>query len=159
MENKINKSIRAKSRKSVLVVSLDDADGIKPSRIFKFRPNQFTMVPAEYARSFPNKSAIANWLQRGELILEEKDLKSVQDQAEEDGYLSEALAPIDRKDILKVLMGTNVTKVKELFNNPLTASVALQIARENVNDMKRNVILVVEDIAKASIVPVETDVE
>ena len=144
------KPIRAKSRKGIISLFLEDVNGIKPQRVFRVREGNFTAIPADYAESMYAMASVQKLIKTQQLILEGGN--ELAEKVQEEGYMKKE-EPIDRKEILKVLVGTNATAVKKLFSeeDPILAQVALEVARENVQEMRVPIIKIVEDITQSSI--------
>lgn len=145
-----NKPIRAKSRKGTISLFLEDVNGIKPQRVFRVREGNFTAIPADYAESMYAMASVQKLIKTQQLILEGGN--ELAEKVQEEGYMKKE-EPIDREKILKVLVGTSPTAVKKLFSeeDPILAQVALEVARENVQEMRVPIIKIVEEITQSSI--------
>lgn len=150
-----NKPVRAKSRKGTISLFLEDINGIKPQRVFRVREGNFTAIPADYAESMYTMASVQKLIKTQQLILEGGN--ELAEKVQEEGYM-EKEEPIDREGILKTLLGTNITAVKKLFSegDPLLAQVALEVARENVQEMRVPVIKLIEEVTQSSVL-VEED--
>lgn len=153
----LKKPIKAKSLNGTVTLFLRDMTGVKPDRKFVLNPITVTPIPVEYGESMLSSPSIQRLVREGRIIIIEGEAELVEKVIEE-GYATEAsFVKVDREAIKKTLLGTNITEIKKLFDpeNPQLSQLALDIARENVEDMKTFAIKEVEKITQSSIQVIE----
>ena len=153
----LKKPIKAKSLNGVVSLFLRDMTGVKPDRKFVLNPTTVTPIPVEYGESLLSSPSIQRLVREGRIIIIEGETELVEQVIEEGYATADNFTKIDREAIKKTLLGTNITAIKKLFDpeNPQLSQLALDIARENVEDMKTFAIKEVEKITKSSIQVIE----
>lgn len=152
-----NTIIKAKSRKGIVSLFLIDVNGVKPERKFVLYPDKPTPIPYEYGESMYTSLTIQGMIKRGDVIILNGG-EEIKEQVIEQGFVSaEVFNVIDREEIVKILKGTDITAVRKLFdkNEPEKAKLALEIARETVEEMKSIIIKEVEKLTSSSIQVIE----
>ena len=136
------KAIKVKSQGASLHFELEDSEGQRMPRVFSAFPNRLTVIPAFYATSFYNSNAIKAWVKEGNLtIVEGKE--ELEAKAIEESYIDEPIVPINQAELVNVLKGNNLTKIKELFEGE-NKKVALNLAAEHAGEISQNVLLYIE---------------
>lgn len=136
------KTIKVKAAAATIAFQLEDVTGLKPSRIFVATPARPTSIPVDYARSLYNKQSTINWIKKGKLIILEGK-EQLEESAVNEGYISSPIKPIEHKEILNVLKGNDITKIKELLNGE-DRDIAFEIARDSREELNLGVLKVVE---------------
>ena len=136
------KAIKVKAAGMSLHFELEDSEGQRLPRVFSAFPNRLTVIPSFYAGSFYNSGAIKGWIKEGYLIIVEGKEK-LEEKAIEESYIDEPIVPINQAEIVNVLKGNNLTKIKDLFEGE-NKKVALDLAAEHAGEISQNVLLYIE---------------
>ena len=136
------KAIKIKSSGVSLHFELQDSEGQRMPRVFSALPDKLTVVPAFYAGSFFNSNAIKDWVREGSLIIVEGK-EELEAKAIEESYINEPIVPVNQAELVNVLKGNNLTKIKDLFEGE-NKKVALDLAAEHAGEISQNVLLYIE---------------
>ena len=143
------KAIRVRSNNTGLSMVLDDINGMKPRRVFSVNPQRATIIPGDYAKSMLMDPVVTEWIRVKKLVLLD-DISSLEEEAVEQGYLNEPIKQINDRDILNVLKGNNVTKLKELLNGPDRQAV-MDLAGVHSDELSQAMVREIEDIVGISL--------
>ena len=136
------KAIKVRAKGPSLYFSLEDIEGQRMPRVFTVTSQRITVIPAHYAASLYNSPAIVKWIKEGRMIIVEGREK-LEEKAIEESYLDEVIEPVNQNEMLNILKGNNLTKIKELFNGEFK-ELALELAGQNAGEISQNVLLYIE---------------
>lgn len=69
--------------------------------------------------------------------------EKLEEKAIEESYIDEPIVPINQAEIVNVLKGNNLTKIKDLFAGE-HKKLVLDLAAENAGEISQNVLLFIE---------------
>ena len=136
------KAIKVKAAGMSLHFELEDSEGQRMPRVFSALPNRLTVIPSFYAGSFYNSGTIKEWIKEGYLIIVDGK-EQLEEKAIEESFITEPIVPVNQAEIVNVLKGNNLTKIKELFTGE-NKRLALDLAASNAGEISQNVLLYIE---------------
>ena len=136
------KAIKVKAAGMSLHFSLEDVEGQRMARTFSVFSNRLTVIPPFYAASFYNSGAVKKWIKDGYLIIVEGK-EELEAKAIEESFIDEPIVPVNQAEIINILKGNNLTKIKQLFAGE-NKKLALDLAASNAGEISQNVLLYIE---------------
>lgn len=143
------KTVRVRARGTSLVLKLEDSQGMREPKIFTISTTAPTAIPMDFAHSlFLNGAALA-WIKEGKLVILEgaDELNKV---GTENGFIEEPIKPANPDMLLNIILGKNMTKIKELFSGD-QASIAFELAGQNKDQLTQGAIDIIEDTVGISL--------
>lgn len=136
------KTVKVKGQGGSYFFELEDSNGERVNRVFSVEPRKVTSIPVHYAKSLYNKPATLEWLEKGKLIIVEGK-EELEDMLIEENYIQEPVKAVNHAELINILKGNNLTRVKELFEGE-NKDLALKLAGLHSAELTQGVITYIE---------------
>lgn len=142
-------TVKVRARGTSLVLKLEDSKGMREPKIFTINDRTITSIPSDFAHSLLLNGAATAWIKEGKLLIVD-GADYINNHAIENSYIDEPVEPVDEMRIVNIITGTNLTKIRELFEGE-HADLAFDLAGQNIDKLTQGTIDIIEDITKISL--------
>lgn len=142
-------TVKVRARGTSLVLQLEDSKGMREPKIFTIGDRTVTSIPVDFAHSLYLNGAALAWIREGKLIILEGE-KYLNDYAVKNSYIDEAIEVVDEKRIINIITGSNLTKIKEIFESE-NAELAFDLASQNAAQLSQGTIQIIEETTGISL--------